>query len=213
MARVRRSPDAKPRREEILDAATRLFAELGYDGTRMSELASEVGVKKSSLFYHFPSKDLLYAAVLDRVISAVVEAVSYAGANEGTSFVERLDALTDAVTTVLTRYPYAARLALREAMDWGPVAREKLADSVQLMFTGSAAFLEAGQDAGVFARCDARQLVLTLAGAHFLTFGIGPIAERFVGCSVFEPEFVEARRRALREQVRALVGIAPVRPK
>ena len=53
------------RKEEIVAEATRLFAERGYEGASMGDLAERVGLRKASLFHHFPSKDVLYATVLD----------------------------------------------------------------------------------------------------------------------------------------------------
>src|SRR5262245_21085379 len=115
MPRPIRAENAKPRREEIIDQATRLFAERGYEGTSMADLADRVGMRKASLFYHFASKDVLYAAVLERLVSAVAEVVQRAATAEG-SFTERLDTLSDAMTAVLGEQPYAARVILREAM-------------------------------------------------------------------------------------------------
>src|SRR5215831_12665716 len=61
----------KPRKEEILDAATRLFAERGYEGASMNDVAERVGMRKASLFYHFATKDALYEAVLDRLVEGL----------------------------------------------------------------------------------------------------------------------------------------------
>ena len=45
---------APPRRKEvILEAATRLFAERGYEGASMADLAELVGLRKASLFHHY----------------------------------------------------------------------------------------------------------------------------------------------------------------
>ena len=59
-------PDSKKgqKRRAILDAATKMFAELGYRKTSMDQLASEVGVGKGTLYLYFPKKiDLLFACV------------------------------------------------------------------------------------------------------------------------------------------------------
>src|SRR6476659_3966469 len=106
------------RRDEILDEATRLFAERGYEGTSMADLAERVGLRKASLFHHFASKEVLYAAVLERLVQAVGEAMMKAAVQSG-SFTERLDNLSDGITVVLGEQPFAARLLIREVMDWG----------------------------------------------------------------------------------------------
>ena len=59
------------RKEEILVEATRLFAERGYEGASMGDLAERVGLRKASLFHHFPSKDVLYATVLTQLMDSV----------------------------------------------------------------------------------------------------------------------------------------------
>lgn len=61
-ARARsRDPEAKRRR--ILDAATRLFSEAGYEATSTGQIAREAGVAEGSVFHHFGNKQGLLAAV------------------------------------------------------------------------------------------------------------------------------------------------------
>lgn len=56
------------RREEILDAATELFAEGGYSDAVTQRLAERLGVGKGTLYRHFPSKRDLFLAAVDRVL-------------------------------------------------------------------------------------------------------------------------------------------------
>lgn len=53
------------RRQQILEVATRLFAESGYRGTTTREISLAVGINEALLFRHFPNKEELYWAVLD----------------------------------------------------------------------------------------------------------------------------------------------------
>jgi TetR/AcrR family transcriptional regulator len=194
----------RPRKEEIVDVAMGLFAEHGYEGTSMNDVAERVGMRKASLFYHFASKDALYEAVLDRLISHVAMPLGAAYSSAGT-FAERLDTAADAVTSVLGERPFAARLLVREAMDWGPIMRGKILGNVVLVLEGGAAFVKAGQEAGAFVEGDPKQIVLTALGAHFLPFAIGHLVEKYVGMDPFDPRFVAQRRVALREQVRNMI--------
>jgi TetR/AcrR family transcriptional regulator len=194
----------KPRKEEILDVATRLFAERGYEGTSMNDVAERVGMRKASLFYHFATKDALYEAVLDRLVLGFAGALGKAYGGEG-SFETRAERAADTMTTVLGEHHYAARLLLREAMDWGPVIRGKLLEHMLTVFDAGVAFVRAGQEAGEFVDGDPKQLILTSLGAHFIPFAIGNLVERFAGTDPFDPAFVEQRRVAMKCQMQALM--------
>ncbi len=53
-------------RERLLDAASKLIHDRGFRGTSLSDLLAAAGIKKGSLYYHFPGKDHLGLAVLER---------------------------------------------------------------------------------------------------------------------------------------------------
>lgn len=56
---------SEERREAIVDAVKGVFADKGFDGTTTRELAKAAGVSEALLYKHFPSKESLYAAMLD----------------------------------------------------------------------------------------------------------------------------------------------------
>lgn len=72
----RREERRNSRRESILDVAARSFLELGYDGTTMSGIAGKLGGSKGTLWNYFPSKEVLFAAVIDRATIAFREQLS-----------------------------------------------------------------------------------------------------------------------------------------
>lgn len=51
-------------RDEILSAAARQFAGVGFKGTSLQAIADEVGCSKAALLYHFPSKDAILTALV-----------------------------------------------------------------------------------------------------------------------------------------------------
>jgi TetR/AcrR family transcriptional regulator, cholesterol catabolism regulator len=76
------------RRQELTRAAARLFAEKGYQGTSLADLADELGIQKPSLYHHIASKeDLLWEVAWDGAAAfhAALEAVP-----EGAPAVERI---------------------------------------------------------------------------------------------------------------------------
>ncbi len=193
----------KPRKEEILEVATRLFAERGYEGVSIQDVADAVGLGKASLFHHFANKDALYEAVFDRVVTSLGEPLEAIYAQSGT-FADRLDALTATLVGALGARPHLARLLLRETMDWGPLMRGKLAARILFVLEAGAAWIRAGQEEGSFVEGDPRHLVLTALGMHVLPFALGQLIERYTGARAFGPEFVDARTRELIRHARAL---------
>jgi AcrR family transcriptional regulator len=59
-----RAAQAEQTRQQILETAQRLFAELGYDATSLQMIADEMGLTKAAVYYYFPAKsDILHAAM------------------------------------------------------------------------------------------------------------------------------------------------------
>jgi AcrR family transcriptional regulator len=67
--------ESLPTREVILDTAERLFALRGFDGVALRDLAREMNLTAPSLYNHFPSKQALYEAVLERGLKPIFDAV------------------------------------------------------------------------------------------------------------------------------------------
>lgn len=74
-----RLPAAR-RRSQLLEVALPLFAERGYDGTSMAELAEAAGVTKPVLYQHFRSKRDLYVELLEEVCRSLQEQIEKATA-------------------------------------------------------------------------------------------------------------------------------------
>jgi TetR/AcrR family transcriptional regulator len=199
------SPTWKNRRECILDAATELFAERGYHGTSMADLAEKVGLRKPSLFHHFATKDALYNAVFERLIEQLGGIIMSEAQTEGT-FVVRLDRMTEAIVTALGVQASAASLCIREMMDWSPFARGRFRDTLLPVLQAAEKFVQDGQAAGEFvSNVDARHVVLSVMAMYLQPFTIGNALEVFTGSQPFDAGFLEARRTELRIQLHRLL--------
>jgi len=67
--------DAPTTRDRIRLEAAALFSAQGFNGTSMSELASAVGITKSSLYHHFPSKQSLLSEIIELTVNRVTPLV------------------------------------------------------------------------------------------------------------------------------------------
>jgi len=65
MGRPKASSVDEATRERLLGAAARAFGSVGFSGARLEDIAAEAGIRRSSLLYHFDSKQTLYTAVLE----------------------------------------------------------------------------------------------------------------------------------------------------
>ena len=86
-----RPPDPQ-RRARLIEISRKVFSEYGFSGTSMDKVAEAVGLRKPSLFHHFPSKEALYIAVLQLTVLEVARFIAESNLGEG-PFATRLDRL------------------------------------------------------------------------------------------------------------------------
>lgn len=198
------------RKEEIVATATVLFAERGYEGASMGDLAERVGLRKASLFHHFPSKEVLYATVLNVLLESLQNAIMAAVRAEG-SFFERLDTLNGAITETFGAEPHAARLLVREALDNGPFMRQHIDVAAHGVLGAALEFARLGQqDGNIRADLDPHHLIVSLIGVHLMPFALSGLVERFTGVSPFERSAIEERKRAITQQLHAICISKPL---
>jgi TetR/AcrR family transcriptional regulator len=193
-------------KEHILQAAGTRFAEHGYAGTSLNEIADQVGIRRPSLLHHFPSKDALYRAVLIESLvdwSMLVDQ-AIVGTREGWPQVERM---MRAAFRFFEERPEFVRLVRWAALEGGPALREELSVMLKPLFERGAAFLEREMDAGRLRRYDARQLLLTGYGAVLSYLSDGPLMSGLLDTDPMSPEALADRREHVIAVLRAAVAL------
>src|ERR1700742_3461763 len=94
----------------VLDRSVALFNERGFDGTSMEDLARHLGITKSAIYHHVPSKDALLGLALDRALSGLEDAAREVRGQRGAA-VERLESLVRrSVAVLVAQLPYVTLL-------------------------------------------------------------------------------------------------------
>lgn len=190
-------------RAKILDVAEALFARRGYAGVGLREVADGVGLRKSSLFHHFPTKLDLYNEVMGRVLARLDERISPAIRSHA-GHAERLDRLIDAMVDALAEHPTTARLALRSLFDdvrHDPANPPPYERTLWLLIDRFQALLTEGVEAGVFRDVSPGHFTQTLIGATIYHFASADLGEQILGAPIFSADQVNERKRELKALV------------
>ena len=116
-------------REAILAAASALYAERGYDGVSMRDVAAAVAIQPASLYHHFKDKDALILAALKHVLAArATPARDILLKNQPPG--QRLDAFIDWLVRIFFEDAVFARSVIRGALDGDDQRRAYLATTV-----------------------------------------------------------------------------------
>ncbi len=107
--------------ERLLIAAQRAFAERGYEATSLDDVAVDCDVRKQTLLYHYPSKQALLSAVIDRTVEDLAARIMAALPTEG----DPRPAVVDELFRVGSQRPELLEL-FREALRLGPPASTRL---------------------------------------------------------------------------------------
>lgn len=141
-------PASRSTREDILHEAERIFAEFGFAGASLDDIAQAVGIRRPSVLHHFPSKREIYDTVEARFYEDL-RRHSLSRRVEG-SPMEQLKALLRGWLDFMVQRPTVARLILRNSSDHVSRTAEpvKFSDTIIREFE---AVIQAGQRAGQFA--------------------------------------------------------------
>ena len=105
-------------RERLLTVSARLFARGGFEATSMRDIAGEAGMLAGSMYYHFPSKNELIAAVYEAGVAEIGAAVDAAVARARAPWTRLEGACVAHLETLLADRAHAAVMTACAAASW-----------------------------------------------------------------------------------------------
>ena len=184
---------ARSTRDQILDEALRCFAEKGYEGTSLNDIAAGVGIRRPSLLHHFPSKESLYGDVFERLLSDWLERLDEAVAESAMGW-DKAELVLRACLDLFAETPDYVRIMRREALDGGIHLGIDLSGVLRPFFDSAVQYLEGQMDEGVFTRLDARHLLITGYGAILTYFSDAPFVDGLIDGNAMNSKNIQAHQ-------------------
>ncbi|MEZ5137833.1 MAG: TetR/AcrR family transcriptional regulator [Acidimicrobiales bacterium] len=196
-------------RDAILVEARRCFAEHGYEGTSLNEIAEAVGIRRPSLLHHFPSKEAIYSEVFTLSLAEwsvrVEDAVS-----RGLEGWQKVDLVITTGFRFFMENPEFVRIISREALDDGANLGIDLGAALRPFLQRAMGWFEHEIAAGRFRRVDTEQLLITAYSIMFGYFSEAPFLASLLDRDPMDPQALEARLQHVRNLFH--VALSPTAP-
>jgi AcrR family transcriptional regulator len=138
---------AEQRHQRILDAALKIFSRKGYRDSSVDDIAGESATSKGGVYFHFPGKQAIFFALMDRAVTRLLVRVEDAIARE-TEPVARAEAALHVVLRTFGRHRALARLFLIEAYGAGRESHARLIEIHEMFIAVLRRHLDDALEAG-----------------------------------------------------------------
>ncbi len=149
---------------EMYEQATRLFAERGFAGTSLQDIADAIGITRPALYYYVKSKDELLAKLVTEVTDGPLNELKELVAHTDLDPVGRLRALVEIIVRRRATQPARFRLLIRSEAELPDELTAAYDDSRRAVLKTIAEVVEDGIRAGQFRPVDARVAALGVLG-------------------------------------------------
>jgi TetR/AcrR family transcriptional regulator len=197
-------------REKILEAADRLFGEVGFDAASTREIAELSGVNKALIHYHFRTKDALLLSVLDRYYDRLNRSL-LASIGAGGPFRERIKRVASVYADFLAENLNFSRIVQRESS--GGPHLDRIRDHLLPPFQVAVKLIENEFPASRKKELSAANLLVSLYGMIVTYFTYSAALGKIVADDPLSPKNLEARKQHLFTMIDAMVDKLEAEPK
>ncbi len=181
---------------KILIAARAMFAENGYSGTHVNEIARRAGVNKATIYYQIGDKDTLYANVIHQVVGNIAQHLARAVANESGPE-KKLVAYINNMADAVEKNPEIPPIMMREIASGGMHLPRVVVEDMSSILTILIGILDEGKKKGVFTETVPFLIHTMIMGTILFYKGALPFKDR----QLLLPAEVKARDKTLKGTV------------
>jgi TetR/AcrR family transcriptional regulator len=215
MAQSTRATTARSERTRvaILQAAEAIFAERGFDGTRLEDVAQAVGIRRASIVYYFKDKRELYDQVLATVFGGFLERLREALEGPAPPS-ELIESAVGSWVDYVGQRPALARILLREVADATPARQPAVLAHIRPFFEVVERFIQehSHDELSLLTPIDPAHLAGTIAGATVFLVAAMPSLLSSMEFDPLSPKHLERHRSEVLRITRRLLGTSGPRP-
>jgi len=163
-------------KETILLAAERVFAEKGFKGTTIREVAKEAGIVNSLIFYYFRNKVELYEAVFQHAFDELEDLIQE-NLNLDLDRLATVKALMFSVTEFAARHLNLMKILTREIIDNGSIVQKITQQYFKPIYDFTSEFLTEGKKEALFRDVNPLQFLVSLMGMIVFYFVSDPLLQ------------------------------------
>lgn len=189
------TPETESTRERILDVAERLFAQKGFAGTAVRDIARDAALTAPSLYNHFDGKQALYEAVLARGVQPLVDLIDDLG--KTTARDPRTGDFLDRIVDHLAAHPDIARLIQHESLMGGASLSRIVHGWLRPIVSAGLGAMESNRES---VWNEEERPLAVAAWIHVIVghFASAPLLEELFEVDPLSPEQLELQKRFLR---------------
>lgn len=187
--------------EKILAAARKVFAENGYSGTHVDEIAARAGVNKATLYYQIGDKATLYANVIHQVLGNVAQDIAESVAKVDNPE-EKLKTYISCIVSAVDENPEIPPIMMREMASDGMHLPRVVAEDMASVVTILMGILEDGTHKGIFVEASPFLIHMMIIGTVLFYKKGAPIKEK----QLWLPARLKSRDKKLKRSLGDEVG-------